>query len=335
MTTRTIRDFRASTSCTRSTTVCAGSERITSILYQIHRFDRETPIEETLDALDTVVRSGKARYIGASSMWAWQFAKMLSTSEQGLARFVTMQNHYNLIYREEEREMIPLCLSEGIGLLPWSPLARGFLAGNRSKEDHGETLRAKTDDLAQKMYYQDSDFTVVERVSQIAQKRGVSNAQVALAWILQRPGVTAPIIGASKMKHLDDALAALDMKLDVEEVKALEEPYRAAPRSRSLVGSELSRGTPGSWFENWRCSAARKTYCRRTVQTMTPALLHTDRLRMPESSGLHRPHHRLRRAQGSGNFRTRSRPGQRLPLRADESPTRDPSRHWSSAGTSD
>ncbi len=195
-------------------------------LYQIHRFDRETPIEETLDALDTVVRSGKARYIGGSSMWAWQFAKMLSTSEaKGWARFVTMQNHYNLVYREEEREMIPLCLSEGIGLLPWSPLARGFLAGNRSKEDHGETLRAKTDDLAQKMYYQHSDFTVVERVSQIARKRGVSNAQVALAWILQRPGVSAPIIGASKMNHLDDALAALDVKLDADEVKALEEPY--------------------------------------------------------------------------------------------------------------
>ena len=195
-------------------------------LYQIHRFDRETPIEETLDALDTVVRSGKARYIGASSMWAWQFAQMLSTSDaNGWARFVTMQNHYNLIYREEEREMIPLCLKEGIGLLPWSPLARGFLAGNRRKEDHGETVRAKTDDLAQKMYYQDSDFTVVERVLQIAQKRGVSNAQVALAWMLQRPGVTAPIIGASKMKHLDDALAALDLKLDAAEVKTLEEPY--------------------------------------------------------------------------------------------------------------
>ena len=195
-------------------------------LNQIHRFDRETPIEETLDALDTVVRSGKARYIGASSMWAWQFAQMLSTSDaNGWARFVTMQNHYNLVYREEEREMIPLCLKEGIGLLPWSPLARGFLAGNRRKEDHGETVRAKTDDLAQKMYYQDSDFTVVERVSQIAQKRGVSDAQVALAWILQRPGVTAPIIGASKMKHLEEALAVLDLKLDADEVKALEQPY--------------------------------------------------------------------------------------------------------------
>jgi aryl-alcohol dehydrogenase (NADP+) len=195
-------------------------------LYQIHRFDPETPIEETLDALDEVVRMGKALYIGASSMWAWQFAKMLYKShENGFAKFVTMQNHYNLIYREEEREMIPLCLEEGIGLLPWSPLARGFLAGNRSRQDFGETIRAKTDEYAQKLYYQDSDFTVVERVGEVAKRRGVSNAQVALAWILSKPGVTAPIVGASKMSHLDDALAALDLKLDAEEVRQLEEPY--------------------------------------------------------------------------------------------------------------
>ncbi|MBC8166250.1 MAG: aldo/keto reductase [Bryobacteraceae bacterium] len=196
-------------------------------LYQIHRFDRETPIEETLDALDEVVRSGKALYIGASSMWAWQFSKMLSTSSaNGFARFVTMQNHYNLVYREEEREMIPLCLEEGIGLLPWSPLARGFLAGNRKKEEYGETIRAKTDDLAQKYYYQDSDFTVVERLGKIAQTRGLPNAQIALAWMLSKPAVTSPIVGASKMKHLEDAVAALDIHLDTGEVQLLEEPYQ-------------------------------------------------------------------------------------------------------------
>jgi len=196
-------------------------------LYQIHRFDPETPIEETLEALNEVVAMGKALYIGASSMWAWQFAKMLSYSrENGLARFVTMQNHYNLVYREEEREMLPLCREEGIGVIPWSPLARGFLAGNRRKEDKGETIRAKTDDFAHKLYYQDSDFTVVERLSAIAERRGVPNAQIALAWLLQRPGVTAPIVGASKMKHLEDAIAALDLRLDPEEIKSLEEPYQ-------------------------------------------------------------------------------------------------------------
>lgn len=196
-------------------------------LYQIHRFDYQTPIEETIEALTDVVKAGKARYIGGSSMFAWQFAKMLFTSdERGLARFVTMQNHYNLIYREEEREMIPLCRDQGIGLLPWSPLARGFLAGNRRKQDFGETSRAKTDDYAQKMYYDDSDFEVVERVTAIADRRGVSNAQVALAWILAQPGVTAPIIGASKMKHLDDAAAALSLKLDETERKELESAYR-------------------------------------------------------------------------------------------------------------
>ncbi|MBC7926334.1 MAG: aldo/keto reductase [Bryobacteraceae bacterium] len=199
-------------------------------LYQIHRFDPHTPIEETLEALDDVVRSGKALYIGGSSMWAWQFAKMLYTSESmGLTRFVSMQNHYNLVYREEEREMFPLCEEEGIGVIPWSPLARGFLAGNRRKEDHGETVRAKTDDIAQRMYYQPSDFTVVERVTEIAARRGVSNAQIALAWVLARPGVTAPIVGASRMQHLDDALAALDLRLDADELRALEEPYMPHP----------------------------------------------------------------------------------------------------------
>ncbi len=199
-------------------------------LYQIHRFDYETPIEETMEALDEVVKTGKALYIGASSMFAWQFAKMLYTAdESGSTRFVTMQNHYNLIYREEEREMIPLCRDQGIGVIPWSPLARGFLAGNRNKEDRGETLRSKTDEYAHKLYYQESDFAVVDRLTEIASKRGLSNAQVALAWILQRPGVTAPIIGASKMKHLEEAVAALDVKLDDAEIKALEEPYQPHP----------------------------------------------------------------------------------------------------------
>jgi 1-deoxyxylulose-5-phosphate synthase len=199
-------------------------------LYQIHRFDTTTPIEETLEALDAVVRSGKALAIGASSMYAWQMAKMLNTSDRlKLARFATMQNHYNLVYREEEREMIPLCRDEEIGLIPWSPLARGFLAGNRRREDHGETSRAKTDDFAQMMYYADSDFAVVDRVGAIAAKRGVSHSQVALAWLLQKPGVVAPIIGASKPHHLDEALAALELKLDEAEVKALEELYQPHP----------------------------------------------------------------------------------------------------------
>ncbi|MDQ6699221.1 MAG: aldo/keto reductase, partial [Acidobacteriota bacterium] len=199
-------------------------------LYQIHRFDYDTPIEETLDALDDVVKQGKALYLGGSSMFAWQFAKMLSKADElGLSRFVTMQNHYNLIYREEEREMIPLCRDERIGIMPWSPLARGFLAGNRRKEDFGETVRSKTDDYAQKLYYQPSDFKVVERVGEIANRRGVSNAQIALAWLLQQPGVTAPIIGASKMAHFDDAISALQLKLDDSELKMLAEPYQPHP----------------------------------------------------------------------------------------------------------
>ena len=196
-------------------------------LYQIHRFDYETPIEETLEALDQVVRQGKALYIGASSMYAWQFGQMLAKSrELGLARFTTMQNHYNLIYREEEREMLPLCREQGIGVIPWSPLARGFLAGNRTKQDHGETLRAKTDDYAQKLYYQPSDFTVVDRVTEIAKQHGVSNAQIALAWVLAQPGITAPIIGTSKMPQLDEAIAALDVKLTPADLTALAEPYQ-------------------------------------------------------------------------------------------------------------
>jgi aryl-alcohol dehydrogenase (NADP+) len=196
-------------------------------LYQIHRFDYDTPIEETLRALDDVVRAGKALYIGASSMHAFQFARMLAASDaHGLARFVSMQNHYNLVYREEEREMLPLCREEGIGVIPWSPLARGFLAGNRRAQDFGETTRAKTDAYSQDMYYQPSDFAVVDRVTEVARRRDIPNAQAALAWILHQPGVTAPIIGASKTKHLDDALAALDVKLEPAELKALEEPYQ-------------------------------------------------------------------------------------------------------------
>jgi len=199
-------------------------------LYQIHRFDYQTPIEEILDALHDVVRSGKALYLGASSMYAWQFARMLyKAGELGLTRFVSMQNHYNLIYREEDREMNPLCRQEGIGLIPWSPLARGFLMGNRRKEGFGETVRSRTDEYAQRMYYQDSDFQVVDRLSEIARRRGVSNARVALAWVLAQPGITSPIVGARRMEHLEDAVASVELKLDESELRALEEPYRPHP----------------------------------------------------------------------------------------------------------
>jgi aryl-alcohol dehydrogenase (NADP+) len=196
-------------------------------LYQIHRFDHDTPIEETLEALHDIVKSGKARYIGASSMFAWQFMKMLAVSDaHGWTRFVSMQNHYNLVYREEEREMLPLCREEGIGVIPWSPLARGFLAGNRRREDRGETIRAKTDDYAQELYYADSDFTIAERVVEIAARRGVKPTQIALAWVVGKPGVTAPIIGASKLPHLDEAVAALAIRLDAEETAFLEAAYQ-------------------------------------------------------------------------------------------------------------
>jgi aryl-alcohol dehydrogenase-like predicted oxidoreductase len=199
-------------------------------LYQIHRYDPETPIEETVEALHDVVKAGKALYIGASSMYAWQFAKMLYTADlMGFTRFVTMQNHYNLIYREEEREMVPLCEEEGIGLLPWSPLARGFLAGTHRKQDYGDSIRAKTDDYAQKLYYQDADFTVVDRVTEIAKGKGVSNAQVALAWLLHQPAVTAPIVGASKLEQLEDAVKAVDVQLTGDELDALEQPYQPHP----------------------------------------------------------------------------------------------------------
>ncbi|MBL8045075.1 MAG: aldo/keto reductase [Anaerolineales bacterium] len=195
-------------------------------LYQIHRWDNAVPIEETLEALNDVVRAGKARYIGASSMYAWQFAKALHLSEKhGWARFVSMQNHYNLIYREEEREMIPLCRAEGVGLIPWSPLARGFLAGNRTRAKSGATERAQVDDFARSMYFHESDFRVAERCAELAKQRGVSSAQMALAWMLHKPGITAPIIGASKMYQLEEAVAALAIKLDDAEIKALEELY--------------------------------------------------------------------------------------------------------------
>lgn len=195
-------------------------------LYQIHRYDPDTPIEETMEALHDVVRAGKARYIGASSMYAYQFAKMQHAADQhGWTRFVSMQNHYNLVYREEEREMIPLCREDGVGLIPWSPLARGFLAGNRTSNKQEGTSRARTDAFAHNMYYQPSDFTVVERLSEIAKKLNVSNAQVALAWMLHKPWITAPIIGASKMYQLDEALAALDLKLSNEDIQQLESPY--------------------------------------------------------------------------------------------------------------
>jgi aryl-alcohol dehydrogenase (NADP+) len=195
-------------------------------LYQIHRWDTETPIEETLRALDDIVRSGKARYIGASSMMSWQFAKALYLADRhGWTRFVSMQNHYNLVYREEEREMMPLCREEGIGVLPWSPLARGFLAGNRRKADRGETTRAKTDDFAAEMYYTDADFTIAGRTADLAARRGLKPAQIALAWLLSKPGVTAPIVGASKMPQLDEAIAALDVRLEPDEIAFLEEAY--------------------------------------------------------------------------------------------------------------
>jgi 1-deoxyxylulose-5-phosphate synthase len=196
-------------------------------LYQIHRWDPETPIEETLQALHDVVRSGKARYIGASSMFAWQFALALYLADlHGWTRFVSMQNHYNLVYREEEREMLPLCRHEGIGVIPWSPLARGFLAGNRTRgADASPTTREQTDNIAHSLYYTDADFDVAERVAEVARHRGVAPAQVALAWLLRQPAVTAPIVGVSKLEQLEQAVDALDVKLSDEEVRRLEEPY--------------------------------------------------------------------------------------------------------------
>lgn len=199
-------------------------------LYQIHRWDFKTPIEETLEALDSLVHAGKVRYLGASSMAAWQFSKALYMArELGWHRFVSMQNHYNLVYREEEREMIPLCIDQGVGVIPWSPLARGFLAGNRQAGGSGETLRAKTDEIARGMYFRDSDFAVADAAAAIARERSVTPAQIACAWILQAPGVTAPIIGATKLNHVKELIAAAEIKLNKEEVAALEQPYQPHP----------------------------------------------------------------------------------------------------------
>jgi 1-deoxyxylulose-5-phosphate synthase len=199
-------------------------------LYQIHRWDNRTPIEETMEALHEVVRSGKARYIGASSMFAWQFAKAQHVAERnGWTRFVTMQNHYNLIYREEEREMIPLCIDQGVGVIPWSPLARGVLAGNRSRSGEKRTTRSETDGFTDYLYSQPTDFDVVERVTEVAAELDVPPAQVALAWLFHKPGVTAPIVGATRLGHLEDALAAEELQLSDEVITRLEEPYVPHP----------------------------------------------------------------------------------------------------------
>ena len=198
-------------------------------LYQIHRWDDETPIEETMEALHDVVRAGKARYLGASSMYAWQFAKAQHTAAvAGWTRFTSMQNHYNLVYREEEREMLPLCLDQGVGCIPWSPLARGLLAGNRERGGTRRTVRAGTDPLAEQLYV-DDDFDVVDAVRAVAAGRGVSPAQVALAWLLGRPAVVAPIVGATRPRHLEDAIAAVEVDLGEDEVARVEAPYRPHP----------------------------------------------------------------------------------------------------------
>jgi 1-deoxyxylulose-5-phosphate synthase len=196
-------------------------------LYQIHRYDHSTPMEETLEALTDLIKQGKVLYLGASSMAAWQFAKFLSVAKANrFPRLVSMQNHYNLVYREEEREMIPLCREENVGIIPWSPLARGFLAGNRPRSAEAETVRAKTDASAQRLYSQESDYEVVDRVIDLAKKRGVSNAQIALAWMLHKPGITSPIIGATKPHHLQEAVKALEVRLTQEDITYLEEPYQ-------------------------------------------------------------------------------------------------------------
>jgi 1-deoxyxylulose-5-phosphate synthase len=197
-------------------------------LYQIHRWDYNTPIEETMEALNDVVRAGKARYIGASSMFAWQFAKAQHVAEtNGWTKFVSMQNHYNLVYREEEREMIPLCIDQGIGLIPWSPMARGFFA--RNSKIGQETIRAKTDGFFKELYGRDDDFLVADRATDVAKERGMTASQIALAWVLNKPHITSPIIGSSKIEYLDQAISSLDIKLSDEEMKRLEEPYQPHP----------------------------------------------------------------------------------------------------------
>ena len=195
-------------------------------LYQIHRWDYETPIEETMEALHDVVKSGKARYIGASSMWTWQFVKANYIADlNGWTRFVSMQSHYNLVAREDERELIPYCIDEGIGLIPWSPLARGFLAGKRTKDQDDTTTRSKTDGFKHRLYFTDDDIAIAERVEALAKERGVSPAQIALAWMLSKPHIQSPIIGASKMPHLEQAVAALEITLSDDEIASLEERY--------------------------------------------------------------------------------------------------------------
>jgi len=201
-------------------------------LYQIHRWDNATPIEETMETLHDVVRSGKVRYIGVSSMWAWQFAKAQNVARsRGWTEFVSMQNHYNLLYREEEREMIPLCRDMGVALIPWSPLARGFLVGNRTAQDstEGRTTRARTDAFAQQLYYREHDFAVVDRLSELAAERKESNARLAYAWLMHQPGVTAPIVGASKVVHIEEAVAATEVKLEPDELERLQAPYVPHP----------------------------------------------------------------------------------------------------------
>jgi aryl-alcohol dehydrogenase-like predicted oxidoreductase len=199
-------------------------------LYQTHRWDYRTPIEETMAALHDVVRAGKARYIGASSMYAWQFAKAQHVADRlGLTRFVSMQNHYNLIYREEEREMIPQCIDQGVGVIPWSPLARGVLAGNRTRDGERHTTRSNSDAFADDLYKTDADFDVADAAALLAGERGVPSAQVALSWLLHRPGVTAPIVGATKLSHLTDALAAAELSLSEAEMSRLEAPYVPHP----------------------------------------------------------------------------------------------------------
>lgn len=199
-------------------------------LFQIHRLDPHTPMEEMLEALNDLVRMGKVRYLGASSMYAWQFAKALYTAKMnGWSRFVSMQNHYNLIYREEEREMFPLCMEEGIGLIPWSPLARGFLAGNRTRDGQNPTSRAKTDTIAQNLYYVDQDFDIVDRVKELAEKKGVLPIQIALAWVMHKPGVTSPIIGARTIRQMKELVDSATVELTAEDQEYLETPYIARP----------------------------------------------------------------------------------------------------------
>jgi len=199
-------------------------------LYQIHRWDNDTPIEETMEALHDIVKSGKVRYIGASSMAAWQFAKAQFVAEKhGWTKFVSMQNHYNLAYREEEREMIPFCVDNGVGCIPWSPLARGFLTGSRKKGEEKATARATSDPFADEMYFQEYDWPILDRVTQLAQKKGVSQAKIALAWLLHKPGVVSPIFGCTSIKHLEEAVASLSVKLDQDDMKFLEELYQPHP----------------------------------------------------------------------------------------------------------